>query len=204
MTYAQSDEDDLIVRAFPPGHMGRFIDLGCYDGKACSNTYRLAELGWEGVGVDPSWRIVDAWHANMDQFADKVRLIRAAVAPTHGLIDCWDSKGPFTTCAKWVQDRGASERAEAQHSLVAAITPAELLAVFPRPDVVSIDVEGMSLDLMRVFPWLASGCCCAVIEAFRPEHAGIDEAPIVRAHMEALGFTHLRTTAENVVLWREP
>lgn len=51
--YSQNQEQQAILNYFG-SHVGTFLDLGANDGETLSNTRALAELGWCGVLVEPS------------------------------------------------------------------------------------------------------------------------------------------------------
>lgn len=53
MNYSQNSEQEAILKHFGV-YKGTFLDLGANDGKTLSNTRALAELGWCGVLVEPS------------------------------------------------------------------------------------------------------------------------------------------------------
>lgn len=53
MYYSQCGEQKYLLEYFK-GKVGRFLDIGAYDGKTFSNTRALYELGWKGVCVEPS------------------------------------------------------------------------------------------------------------------------------------------------------
>lgn len=50
---SQYQEGAFIMEHFA-GRIGRFLDVGCYNGVALSNTWPLSQLGWSGVCVEPS------------------------------------------------------------------------------------------------------------------------------------------------------
>lgn len=51
--HSQNREEEAILKHFGV-YKGTFLDLGANDGKTLSNTRALAELGWCGVLVEPS------------------------------------------------------------------------------------------------------------------------------------------------------
>jgi FkbM family methyltransferase len=53
MIYSQNNEQEIILKYFGD-FKGTFIDIGANDGITLSNTRKMAELGWEGVFVEPS------------------------------------------------------------------------------------------------------------------------------------------------------
>lgn len=53
MAFSQNQEEQHILKYFGE-HKGTFLDIGSNDGITLSNTRALAELGWCGVLVEPS------------------------------------------------------------------------------------------------------------------------------------------------------
>jgi hypothetical protein len=53
MKYSQNNEQEIILNFFN-GRIGRYLDIGAFDGVAASNTLALAELGWQGTVIEPS------------------------------------------------------------------------------------------------------------------------------------------------------
>jgi FkbM family methyltransferase len=204
-TYAQDKEDLLAVEHFGREFKGRFLDLGAYDGLAGSNTYLLAQLGWEGVEVEPNWRTTGQWIDNVwRKFGKSVQLVQGAIGLTRGLTTYWDSAGPWSTCHPGVQAIGR-ERTGAFKMHVPTFTPGDLIDAFPGPfHVVSVDIDGWSLELMRSLPWDTMGTRFAVIEAIEaPDWPGPpNERQVVREYMQSRGFYHLCDTLENVVMVR--
>ena len=45
MNYSQHNEQEIILNFFN-GRIGRYLDIGAFDGVDMSNTLALAELGW--------------------------------------------------------------------------------------------------------------------------------------------------------------
>lgn len=53
MIYSEHNEQ-LIIGEFFQGRIGKFLDIGAFDGVNFSNTLRLLELGWQGILVEPA------------------------------------------------------------------------------------------------------------------------------------------------------
>lgn len=203
ISYCSGKEDILALEHFGD-FKGRFLDLGAYDGRNGSLTYLLAEHGWTGVQVEPNWRTTPVWIGHMMGFQGRVKLVQGAIGISHGLTRYWDSAGPWSTCNPEVQALGR-ERFGAMEIMVPTFTPSDLVEVFPGDfDMVSIDIDGWSLDIMRAFPWSLVNCRFAVIEAIDGA-CGLwtgpsDERMTVVEYMTGQGFRHLKTTTENVVM----
>lgn len=52
--YGQQEEDKVLEQIFKKVNIkrGYFVDIGAWDGKHLSNTYRFVELGWDGLEVE--------------------------------------------------------------------------------------------------------------------------------------------------------
>ena len=75
--FSQSDEEKYIVEYFN-GKTGRFLDIGAYDGKAFSNTYKLGLLGWSGVLVEPAPKVFHSLINNLSE-NKKMTLVNTAI-----------------------------------------------------------------------------------------------------------------------------
>jgi FkbM family methyltransferase len=186
----------MALSHFGPGFRGRFLDIGANDGLHGSTTVLLAENGWDGIAIEPSWSVIPIWLQNMRRFP-RVTLVAGVISPRRELARYWEC-GALSTCNQNIQAQGG-DRNGATMVYAPTFTCVDLLDAFPGPfDAVSIDIEGWSLDIMREFPWDRAGCRFAAIEAF----SKFNEAPVIRSFMESVGFGHLATTRENVVMVR--
>lgn len=194
--YSQSGEQEhvlehaLAVAQAPQG--GRFLDIGAGDGETLSNTRALAQLGWAGVAVEPAaWAfdrlvaryaptavlpvcaVVTAEQRGLVQFAYSRDDHVSSVDPAH--VKRWQSQVPFA------------------YVHAAAITLGDLLDEFGAFEVVSIDVEGLSVELARAY-------------AKRPE---IDAVRVMVVEREGRVFEHpdlplVASTPNNLIYVRRP
>lgn len=152
--YSQNNEEKVIIDFFK-GKVGRFLDIGAYDGKTFSNTLRLAELGWSGVCVEPSPSCFKAMlpiHGNNE----RIELVNCAVGLNPGIIEFYDSNGDALSTSsvlhkeKWEKGYGSKY----YKFYLNMITPKHLLDRFGYDyDFVNIDVESENFDLFKVFPF---------------------------------------------------
>lgn len=166
----------------------RFLDLGAFDGVTGSNTFALAQLGWEGVSVEASPRNFDALLRTLMPF-QRVSALNAAISPVGGIIPLYDALGQITTCftehhiAQWVK----------QQYFVAGVTGEQIAAQFGgRFEFVSIDIEGME---EQVIPTLGPVLGETKLICFedRLPNCNVDEAYFQRllAQFAAFGFTKI-------------
>jgi FkbM family methyltransferase len=148
--HSQSGEQAIILEQIIGLRPGcRFLDIGAGDGETFSNTRALAHLGWPGVTVEPAAWAFDRLVARYAPTA--VQPVCAVVTPDQrGLVHFAYSRDDHLSSiskahvARWHQVPFASVHA-------AAITLGDLLDTFGAFEVVSIDAEGISVDLARAY-----------------------------------------------------
>lgn len=199
MSYSQNREEDIIVQLFNAERaVGHFLDVGAYDGKTFSNTLRLAELGWSGVCVEPSPTVFPAL-LNVHKNNAKVVVVNAAVAPTNGFIDFFDSGGDAVSTTqtahkeKWENGYGS----KFAKMMVYAITFSDIFRKFGTQfDFINLDVEGVSAELFALLPLQMlerTRCLCV-------EHDG--KIAEIQDRAAQFGFGYVHHNAENVILFR--
>lgn len=151
---SQYGEASAIVQHFA-GRVGRFLDIGAYDGKALSNTWPLAELGWSGVCVEPS---PVPFCGLMQNHAGnpRVKLVNAALdtQPWTGLQEFHATADALSTFNELHFDSFAKAGYPFQTILIpVGITwPMLLGAVGSSFDYVNVDVEGLNVDVLDAMP----------------------------------------------------
>lgn len=89
MSYAQFQDESIIDGFFGKDYVGRFLDIGAFDGVSMSNTRALALRGWSGVLVEPSPWVFPRLYAIYKDHKDKFVVINAAVARESGFMSFW-------------------------------------------------------------------------------------------------------------------
>lgn len=195
--FTQRDEEPYILKTFS-NTIGRFLDIGAYDGKCFSTTHALALKGWGGVCVEPSPSVLPALHALYKTNA-KIGVLPVAIADITGKILFYDSNGDMVSsidpehAKKW-QDSAGSIFTEVQ---VDALTPTDLFAKVGYDfEFISLDVEGINLEVLSEFPFeqlTKTKLLCVEFD--------YKEAEMLKL-VEPYGFTQLHKTAENLLLVR--
>jgi FkbM family methyltransferase len=90
--FSQNNEEEIIIEALTGVPPGKFLDIGAYDGRSFSNTMRLTELGWGGICFEPSPSVFPAL-LKLHGDNEKIGLVNAAITPSGGLLEFWDSGG---------------------------------------------------------------------------------------------------------------
>lgn len=193
--YSQNDEERWITQAFA-GQVGRFLDIGAYDGRTFSNTRALLDAGWSGVGVEPSpgplSRLRQEWAGR------PVEIIDAALALDDGEADWFDAGGDaISTFDPGHRDKWAAGGVRFTTGRVRTISWSTLLAqVGTDFDFLNLDVEGVSAALFLAAP-LERLTRCRLICV---EHDSQVQAILDRG--AKLGYGLVTSNGENAILSR--
>lgn len=202
MSYSQNNEEAVIVAEFERLGIinGRFLEIGAWDGKGFSNTFRLGELGWSGVLVEPSPSVFPSLIKNHEG-NEKMTLVNAAVsAGPPKLVEWFDSGGDAISTTneahklKW--ERGWNTKFS--KFWVYTMPMATLFDQFGFDfEFINIDVESTNLEMFRALPWPA----LKKTQVICVEH---DNNHNVMAQVAAAnGFGVLHANGENLIFSRQ-
>ena len=194
-SYSQNTEQQVILAAVGD-RVGKFLDIGSYDGKWCSNTLALIERGWSGVLIEPALEPFKNLLVNHGG-NPKLTLIQAAVGPTRGLVEFWNApSGVATTDPKNVKKWGKQLPFDSPY-FIPQLSVADLLDKFPgHYDVVSIDTEGTSV---AVFWASVRAMQSDMPQVWCVEHDGQEQACV---NAVGAGYEVVERNGENIVLAR--
>lgn len=191
MSYSQNNEEAAILAACTITD-GRFLDLGAWNAKDKSNTRALYERGWSGVLFEPSPEPFAGLKAEYDG-DPRIRLINAAVGLESGTMqmhitaDACSTSDP-ETYEKWRPYVNYTDTLD-----VRCIAIDEVLMEYGPFDMVSIDTEGSSVELLHRLLELGWRPRCIVVE-----HDGRTTEAL--AHATECGYLCTMVNGENVVL----
>lgn len=158
--YSQGNEETAILAACGATG-GTFWDIGAWAARDFSNTRALYELGWSGLMIEPSpgplRNLVKdyAWDP-------RVRVIGAAVGLEKSLIEMKVTDDAVSTSDTANFDKWKGHAEFYGSVYIPVITIPEIINQFGGAQMVSIDAEGISVDLFKAM--LATGmrprCVC--------------------------------------------
>jgi hypothetical protein len=200
------DGEDVFVYEYFKRRPGRFLDLGAGDGRHISNTWLLAEAGWDGdlVEGDPynfTKLRENYWHFFGPKCeAGKFRLACGAVgpdtnpAPVDWLVPTVPGCDMNSTAHEATLKAGSAWGGGPRRHLMASFSVSWLLNRWAGLyDFVSIDLEGYSLsvcaEVLRYAPKLV---CVEVLSA-----AEIESTSGAAAYWK---YRQIHATSENVFL----
>lgn len=200
--YSQNNEEEVIVNEFTRLGIttGRFLEIGAWDGKGFSNTFRLSELGWSGVCIEPSPTVFPGLIKN-HAGNDKITLVNAAVtAGPPKLVEWYDSGGDAISTTnvahkdKW--EKGWNTKFSKFWVFVMPMS-----VIFDQFgfdfEFINIDVESTNMEMFRALPWAALKQTKMICVEHDNNHNAM--AQIAAAN----GFSVLHVNGENLIFSRQ-
>jgi len=183
--YSQSGEQRLILDYFGD-FIGTVLDIGANDGLTFSMSRALIELGWRATLVEPAEipfkKLVELYSYSSPAY---VTLVQAAITTQDGPIDFYDSgthlkKGDTSLLSTTRPEEMARWKRSGEvftKTTVRGITVKTLLEEtgMTRADMISIDCEGVDLDVLRQIDLTALGCRLLCVEVNRADQRPFDE-----------------------------
>lgn len=190
MKYSQNNEQEFILNYFGE-HIGKFIDIGAYDGVTFSNVRALAERGWSGTCYEADAKIYNNLVQNYKAFG-KVKCEYCAVSTYNGTILFYGSNGDAvgTTSPQHIEKWKSSVTFE--NSIpVACYDVNELIEKDKDAIFINIDVEGTNkalFDHIKDENFSRFKMICI-------EHDGYHND--INRRLKTLGFTEIYLNGEN-------
>lgn len=153
--YSQHNEEQLILTHFGKKRDGRFLDIGAFDGRDNSNTHLLALCGWSGLCIEadpqPFHRLEKRYAYN-----PKVETVNAALVKDAGIgtVRFWSSNGDEVgTVSPTHKETWEKVGTKFTPIMVPAVDWTKVLVMAdPEYDLLSLDIEGVSAELLMITP----------------------------------------------------
>ncbi len=205
INYSQNNEQEIILNHFKLFNEsvkedGTFLDLGMNDGKTLSNTYALALIGWNGLGVEASPK---AYQRAIELYKDnsKIQIINSAITAREGMIMLHESSEHLGVGDVALLSTVNAEEMKRWDKEV--FTPVEVMAInFDRMikiskyktfDFISMDIEGMELEVLPQMDLKALGCKMICVEFNGKEKEKYDDIIVPQ------GYQLIHQNAENLI-----
>lgn len=163
--YSQTGEQEFI-QCFFNGFVGRYLDIGAYDGIHMSNTFNLLELGWQGVALEasyPTFLRLEHQYKTKRNISD-CELVNKALVPNYWKKNLvfYESYSKFNNSLLPIGLGTFSKRhldkypwiTKTEEIITKTITVNDFISEFGTNfDFVSIDVEELNFELVISIPW---------------------------------------------------
>jgi len=190
--YSQNKEEEVLANATYFIKEGYVLDIGANDGQTLSNSRALIERGWHGCMIEPDYEAFSKLAA-LYRDNKNIRLVQAAVDTEGGMAQLHKSSemGLVSSLLETV-----NKEKFIHDYWVPKITPSQVIDILPKgPDVITIDIEGRSFDVLTKFPfgsWIVRAICV--------EHD--NRAVEVAAWGNSIGYRTVELNAENIIMVR--
>ena len=195
--YSQSTEEMHIVPFFS-GRRGKFLDVGAYNGKDFSNTYRLALLGWSGVCIEPSPMIYPQLK-KLYENNPKIKTINIALGDRDGDLDFFDSPHAVGTARSEHYEKWKNYKPDVFKKTVVPMLSFRTFYVSAPSEYqfVSIDTEGMDYQIVKdMAPYLAEMKTELICIEYTYDSREIYDV------LRDVGFNLIHQNTENILLRR--
>lgn len=200
--YAQEGEDLILAAIFADQPRGFYVDVGAHHPQRFSNTYRLYRLGWHGVNIDAT----PGSMAPFRRLRPRDCNLELAVAEQPGELLLYRFADPALNT---FDPRLAAARAHAGHAPI-AVQPvmaqplATILGAYlpagQSIDLLSVDVEGLDLGVLRSNDWERFPARCVLVEC-DIDLCAVTGHPVYQ-FLAPLGYRPVARTTRTLVLVR--
>lgn len=151
--FSQLGEDQVIMKFVPEGE-GSFLDIGAGHPVRGSNTFQLYRRGWRGLAVDPLNSRLNQfklWRKN-DSFKLAAVGSQASIREFFHLFP--EEYSTFDEIrAKFLVESGLAEICGTYQIPIVPVSSWELSTMPMNPFVLSLDIEGYDLEVLKSLNW---------------------------------------------------
>jgi len=148
----------IYEQYFGKDKVGTFVEIGAFDGEHASNTSGLADIGWNGIYVEP---VPDFFIKCKKRHSKNtnVKIINVAVGASEGILPIYIG-GPLSTAHSAMKDnfinlKWAKSNFRGDSVCISTLTTLNILLKQEKMntgfEVLVIDVEGYELDVLKGF-----------------------------------------------------
>lgn len=191
INYSQTGEDAIIRTLLHETQPGIYVDVGCHDPIRYSNTFSLYLHGWHGVNIDANPRLIERFKA----VRRRDIAVCAAISDQESEVVFHEFEDELVSTlsadalpeweGKW-KKRG--ERVVKTRTLNSVLK--ETLQAGTEIDLLSVDVEGHDLNVLRSMDLDAFRPKLIVVEMHHLQLNRTEQSPIIR-YLEDRGFIQI-------------
>jgi len=201
ISFSQEGEDLIVRRKFEGLDRGFYVDVGAHHPERFSNTLAFYRRGWCGINIDPNPSAISMFRCARPNDVN----LCVGVADTCGslLFHVFDEPAVSTFDAELADELVRNStyrllgRREVQVRRLAEILE-ETLPASQSIDLMSIDVEGLDLNVMQSNDWERFRARCLLVEARDFDMGRPDESPVHRFAL-SVGYRLIAKTVNTLI-----
>ena len=152
LSFSQEGEDGVLQRLFERKPLGFYVDVGSHHPQRFSNTYRFYLRGWNGINIDP----LPGSKARFDALRGRDISLELGISDCPGELVYHAFEEPalntFDAGVAASTDSGLISEARIRVCRLSDVLD-QYLAPEQKIDFLSIDVEGLDLQVLRSNNW---------------------------------------------------
>lgn len=154
ISFSQEGEDSLLMRIFNAKPDGFYVDVGAHDPQRFSNSYSFYRRGWKGINIDP----LPGSKAKFDLQRPRDINLEMGVSSRKGKMLYYSFSEPALNTFDSITANTYASHSKLLAEINIEVSPLrDILGVYLPPgvsiDFLSIDVEGLDLDVLRSNDW---------------------------------------------------
>lgn len=148
-TYAQYGEDKIVMELFREQPTGRYVDVGAHHPYRYSNTYLLYKKGWRGINIDANPHSIALFEKARP---DDENVCSGVGSPA--VLTYYEFSDPAvnTFDARKAEEWKQKSFLKFTGTTDVRVRPLSELVSGPI-DLLTIDVEGMDLEVLKSYDW---------------------------------------------------
>jgi FkbM family methyltransferase len=152
--------EDLILDSYFHRSTGFYIDIGANDPVNISNTYRFYRKGWRGIAVEPNPLL----HARALKIRPRDINLNVGIAAEETTLRFYEAKIHQTSSFVEAQVPPEKRARVIDVPCYRLSTLIEKYAPNEQIDFMTVDTEGMDLEVLKTFPWETKRPTIVVVE----------------------------------------
>jgi FkbM family methyltransferase len=166
LSYSQEGEDMILRRIFEGKQKGFYVDVGAYHPQRFSNTYFFYVRGWRGINIDARPGCMDLFNAvRPDDINIESAIANERREMTYFMFDD-PALNSFDEKLSRSRDKTAYSIIDRRTLFTAPLAEVldEHLAPDQEIDFLSVDVEGLDLEVLKSNNWDKYRPYCVLVE----------------------------------------
>ncbi len=204
-SFSQEGEDVVLAGLLVGTKNGFFVDVGAHHPTRFSNTWRFYQAGWRGINIDPTPKSMDAFKELRPEDVNlEVGISRQAATRQ---FFCYNEPA-----LNGIDNDRREELKDTSYKLesiidIQTLPLAEILAQygknFATPNFLSIDVEGLEMEVLSSHDWERFPFGFILIEQRLSDLTALRDSAVWR-FLSKLGYQAVACTGRTVIYQSSP
>ena len=201
-SFAQSGEDIVVDILLEKKKMGVYVDVGAFHPKLFSNTYLFYKRGWSGVVIEPRPEAKE----DFAKVRPRDKFVAMGVAAKKDVLEYFEFADGATSTFSEKQAKINIKEAgrKLKRKINVAVMPlADILASNGMEgkeiDIMSVDVEGMDLEVLSSNDWKKYRPKVIICEDLEFDFGKLQASGVVK-YLMGLGYELVAKTPYSLVL----